>query len=351
MAKKKKQYYSISKIEKMECRYNLLLGGRNIGKSYAVKRKLVTEAWKNSLNKFIYLRRYDSDINESLVTSYFGDVDIVSITDGQANVIEVFRKQIFASFYDENTGKKTKIKQIGYACALNLQTRYKSTTWLDVQNIVYEEFVTDEGYLFGEVNKLKNFVSTVARDRAIQVWLIGNTISRVCPYYNEWKLTRIPKQEAGTIDVYNFEGVTIGVELIDKEGGGQMFFGENDRMIKGVSWEVKSIPRLPKGEDYKQIFFMVIMSTGFKFTARLLYSKYTGYIWLITPKTTSIKPKTRVISDTPNANYYFTVGFKPLNELEQTIFKLFDESHVFFSDELCASDFKNIYKYIKYPQF
>ena len=47
-------------------------------------------------------------------------------------------------------------------------------------------------YLHDEPNKLLNFYSTVDRKRGTtKLWLVGNTITRVCPYIQEWGLNDI----------------------------------------------------------------------------------------------------------------------------------------------------------------
>ena len=63
----KKKYYSVERIKKIDAQYKILLGGRNIGKSYAVKNDVVKECYLNG-NEFIYLRRWDEDIKQKYVT-------------------------------------------------------------------------------------------------------------------------------------------------------------------------------------------------------------------------------------------------------------------------------------------
>ena len=78
--------------------------------------------------------------------------------------------------------------------ALSASTHYKSTQYPFVKNMIFEEFVTDGLYLQNECNLLMQLVSTVFRNRKDgKVFLIGNTISRVCPYFYEWELRGIPK--------------------------------------------------------------------------------------------------------------------------------------------------------------
>lgn len=75
---------------------------------------------------------------------------------------------------------------------------------MDYDYILYEEFITDNSYLYDEPRQLQQFVSTVARSEKLTVILIGNTLSRVCPYFSEWCLEGVLKQKQGTIEIYHF---------------------------------------------------------------------------------------------------------------------------------------------------
>ena len=59
--KKDNKYYSLDRIKKVQAHYKMLLGGRNIGKSYAVKHDTIKTCF-DSGKHFIYLRRWDEDI-------------------------------------------------------------------------------------------------------------------------------------------------------------------------------------------------------------------------------------------------------------------------------------------------
>ena len=53
-----------------------------------------------------------------------------------------------------------------------------------------------------------NFYATVDRKRlTTRLWLVGNTISRVCPYINDWGLHNIiSSQKQGTIKTIEIKG-------------------------------------------------------------------------------------------------------------------------------------------------
>ena len=353
----KPKYYSIESIWKTDSDYHILLGERANGKSYSAKNKAITRAYNSTDQKFIYMRRYDSDVKSSLVERYFADVPIEAISNGKADSIMYYRGQIWAAKTDPSTLKQTRIKHLGYAIPLNLESRFKSGSYLDVDFILFEEFVSNEGYLPDEVRKFKSFVSTIARNRKIKVVLIGNTISRICPYYTAWELYNIPKQEQGTIDFYyqkyfdtesNTEQIVkIAVEFCARSGmTGKMFFGESDSMIMTGAWETPKVPFVSPhtGTIY---YTIVVTAMNFKFLAEFKVCENGFAFWYITPKTTAIKPNTRVVTDKEVFNPYYTKGFRPLNKAESIMFKCFVDDRVFYSSPLCAADFRNIMKNIR----
>ena len=62
MAKTPK-YYSIDNILKRDSEYNIILGQRSNGKSYAVKNHCIKKAWDDSKSRFIVLRRLAEEKN------------------------------------------------------------------------------------------------------------------------------------------------------------------------------------------------------------------------------------------------------------------------------------------------
>lgn len=356
---KQVKYYSIANLWKTNAEYMLLLGKRSNGKSYSAKDKALTRAWDNpTRQRFAYIRRYDADIKPALVEQYFKDCRIREISNGEADSIVVYKGGIWAAKLDPDNLKYTKVKLLGYTSALNIQSRYKSGAYRDVDFLLFEEFISDESYLPDEVRKFNNLVSTYSRERAIHVVMIGNTISRVCPYYTEWNLNRVAKQKQGEIDTYEYEysdtdtgdyhKVKIAVEFCENNGNaGKMFFGESTNMITTGAWETPNVPRisyetLPKKIHYTAVFECM----GFRFLATLNTANNLTF-WYIRPKTTPIKPKTRVFTDKEVFNRYYTKGMRPVTRFEREIFGMFTEDRVFYSSPLCAADFRNILRQMR----
>ena len=78
MAKSSK-YYDITNLLSTKAQYLMLLGQRSNGKSYQVKKTILQDAYEyiksegKSGSRFIYLRRWVTDIKAKSVKSYFED--------------------------------------------------------------------------------------------------------------------------------------------------------------------------------------------------------------------------------------------------------------------------------------
>lgn len=338
-------------INKGKLKYLILLGQRSNGKSYATKHLAVKRAFDNG-ELFIYLRRRKEDIADYLTETYFNDLNVKEITDGIYNSISVYRKGIYLANTDDD-GNVTRGLLIGYVRALALSERYKSGAYSRVKYIIYEEFVTENTYLTNEVDKLDNFVSTVLRMENGCIILIGNTISRVCPYYREYGLSNIRKQKQGTVDLYKKTGkdengedveINVGVYLTGTvDGVSKMFFRKSAGMINRGEWFTNEQPHLIGSvEDYNIIHTVIYIMGDNSFLCRLLsgYDNVFGVVWYVTPKTTPIKENTRVICRKQTNHGIWSRDFKtPITKEEATAFDLLLRGYVTFADNLTGTEF------------
>ena len=219
MSKEDKIHYNLDNIDKENALINLIWGERSNGKSYQVKHKkaiipFLESMVKDGMNRdrFILVRRLREEITTEKVERYFADVDIASLTNNEYNIITYYRKEVYLGRYNIETGKVIRGEKIGYVVALSTEQHYAGASYLDVKNIIFEEFMSRSVYLANEPDKLMNFWNTVDRKRGIvRMWLVGNTISRVCPYLTDWGLHQIiSSQKQGTIQVKEIPDVVEG---------------------------------------------------------------------------------------------------------------------------------------------
>lgn len=200
--KKKEIYYSLTNILKHEASYNIIFGERSNGKSFAVKEYCVRHAYKAKKATFALVRRNTDDVKPSAVESYFSDTPVYTITDGEYNCITAWQGKIYLSIIDVETNKITRGLVIGFYFYLSGAVHYKSRSYPDVYNVIFEEFITDGQYLNDEPGKFQDLMSTILRRRDGKVFCIGNTVSRLNPYYRDWSLRNMPHMKMYQIDDY-----------------------------------------------------------------------------------------------------------------------------------------------------
>ena len=349
------KYYSLKNLLSCNANWNILFGMRSNGKSYSVKKYVIEQCFKNN-EEFVYLRRWSEDIKEKEVSTYFEDCPVKDITKGEYEGIAAFRGFFYWYVTDENDKQVRCGKPIGRYCSLNQAERYKSQVFTRVQYIIFEEFLTNKVYLGGntpgrnEPAFLMQFVSTVSRDRDIKVFMIGNTISRVCPYFAQegWGLHNVMKMKPGTIDIYHLRGengvVDIAVENCEVvETKSKMFFGLASRQITSGEWEVNDVPKLLKPYEFYDCLYEINIKYGdFYYVLQLLFDGDTGGSFIYIYPNTKQRSIERTITNVFDVNPMVTNGLKPEIKAEVLIARLFREGKVCFSDNLTGTDFRQV---------
>lgn len=110
----KNEYYSLKKINKLNALYNLIIGQRSNGKTYAVCKQEIEGYFKNNF-RLAYIRRYDEEIMPKNIQNLFKPHSalIEKLSNGQFNsttykignfsyIIQILRKnvnKVFASAF------------------------------------------------------------------------------------------------------------------------------------------------------------------------------------------------------------------------------------------------------------
>ena len=355
----KNGYYSLKDIEKHNATYNIIYSTRSDGKSYAVKKKGLTKAWKSKTPSFGLIRRYKDDIETSLVNAYFverGKNLIEEITGGKCNCIDYFRKFLWFS-KTKPDGKIEHVQKCGEVFALSVaDKRYKSTGHAFITDLVFEEVLTSNDYLKNEPEKLMQLVSTCARNDNITVYLIGNTISRVCPYFKDWGLVNIRTQKIGTIDDYLVETgefddngkpikVKVSVEYSQASPHkSKMFFGRIAKSIQGGAWETHDFAKLPDVFEAFEVCYELTYKSisDFTFTLKLLCHKEKGYLIVFVYPAKHIKE--RIICGAFSTEFLTTPTLNKDIKAEVIIHNLIIDNKICYSDNLTGEDFQSSIK-------
>ena len=358
MSNQKRTHYNIDALDKQGCLFNLIFGSRSDGKSYQVKHKKAVVKYVKTGRRFILLRRWSEEIKPEKIEQYFSDVDVNEITDGKYNCIIMFKKQLFFANFNFETCKTTRGEKIGYVMSLNGEQHYAGASYLDVDDIIFEEFFARTPYIGGEPDKLINLWSTVDRKRCTtRLWMVGNTISRVCPYINEWgihklitsmkqgdiKTTELP---AGEDEDGNPLYVSLGIEYC-KSTGSNLAIGKHKDMLNKGDWQSDPQPHLPKSFNaYKSMLNCMFVYQDFKFVCSYLRDEETGQnVWFIKPYNGEINDTTIVFSDQVKPSPYwqrdiYATDF--INPRMNDVFKTFREGNIYYATDLCGTDFKQV---------
>lgn len=348
------KYYSIERIKKVKAQYKILLGGRNIGKSYATKYDVLNDCYKNG-QEFIYLRRWEEDIKTKNAINYFGDVDVEKITQGAYKTIYIYQNIIYFANEDDK-GKITSKYQIGRTHALNQGERYKSQIFPKVSYILFEEFITDKQYLNNEPEQLQEYVSTIFREREGVVYMIGNTISKLCPYFSDWKLSKVLKMK--THDICIFENTTniltdegqveivviIAVEMCGAQTVlSKMAFGTSADMIIKNKWRSRTVPLLTSDvlKECEPTYNVFVYAENLCFKLELMNYK-NNVFWYVKPQTRAIKDEEnqRVISQNASMSPLHTRRLRGINEREQLAFNLINQGKIYYCSTSCGTEFE-----------
>jgi hypothetical protein len=175
------QWYDPNLTLSHNCFINMILGNRNIGKSYGWNKKTILDFKKEPHWQCAYVRRHEEDLKIVMPTYY-----------------SAVRKEFPA---DELTTKGNYMfvngEVAGIAIPLSKAQSFKSSAFPFIKYIIFDEVLIDGGkttYLKGEVHLLESLINTIFRDRIItdpancKVILLSNNVSFMNPYFVEWKM-------------------------------------------------------------------------------------------------------------------------------------------------------------------
>lgn len=352
------KYYSLKQIIKRKAVYNVVIGERSNGKTFACL-KLALENYFTKGEQFAYIRRWSTDVKPSRLNQLFASVIDAGFLEKYSNgdyATIIFKSGCFYLANYNNEGKPiySDTDILGFAMSLNESEHLKSISFPKVTMIVFDEFLSNN-YLMNEFVLFMNVISTIVRQRTnVKIFMLGNTVSKYSPYFKELGLTNVLKMQQGTIDVYTYGNskLTVAVEYcasMEKSKKNNFYFAfDNPRlkMITGGSWELGIFPHKPADftkDDIKFIYFIEFNETVYQCEIVFLPDQTFTYIHR---KTTPIKPKSKVYSLVPNPSYYYSTSIKqPKDELERRIYWYFVHDKVFYQDNEVGNAIENFLRF------
>lgn len=317
------------------------------------------ERYKKNGEQFAYLRRWGEDIRKKNLTNLFsGHAEngrINSIFDGKWNQIYYGSSRFYLERLEDNGDITRAEEPCGFAFDLNGMEHYKSTSFPRITTIIFDEFMSRNGYLPNEWILFANSLSTIIRHRNnVKIVMLGNTVNKYCPYFKEMGLSHVSTQKPGTIDLYHYgqTNLTVAVEYTGtsvKTGGkaSDVYFSFDNpelKMITGGDWEIAIYPHLElkyRPKDVAANFFI-------EFEDELLHGEVialdSGAFIFLHRKTTPIKDEVNdiVYTTRPNARWNYRMCLtKHSDKLSIFILRCIRENRIFYSTNEVGEVFRN----------
>lgn len=337
------KYYSLENILKQNARYNIVYGERSNGKSYAVW-KYAIENYARNGEKIAVIRRMQEDFRQSrayeMTNGVVSNGEVRKATNGRWDRIYYRAARWYFANKDEVCDEP-----FGYAFALTSMEHDKSTNYPGVTTILFDEFLTRGDYLFDEFVLFTNVISTIVRaDDTAKVFMLGNTVDRYCPYFEEMGIEQSRHMTQGSIDVYEYgdSGLRVAVEYAKSTGGSgkksDVYFAFNNpklKMITSGEWELDIYPHLPckyRPKDVAYTFY--IKHRGEVCTCEIVSLPEGDFIY-IHKKSTPLEYRCRdIVFDIANKGkispYLRTSILTPYDTAGERIKMFFDMDKVFY---------------------
>lgn len=268
----KSKFWDIRPIKSIPAQYRIVYGERSNGKTYGVLKDLISSYLERD-EQFAYVRRWPDDIKARKMQQLFDTIcrngEVTKLSGGKWNGI----KYQYGKFYMIATNGEETVTDdtpLAFTFSISAMEHDKSISYPGIKHILFDEFISRQAYIPDEFQLFMNVLSTLIRERDdVDIWMLGNTVSKDCPYFREMGLKHIYQQQAGTIDNYTYkkngQELLIAVEYtknIASKKSDKYFIFDNPKMemITGGAWELAIYPHLFEKYRKKQVcyeFFIV----------------------------------------------------------------------------------------------
>lgn len=362
MSKSKLKFYRLDAILEKKCQYNIIIGERSNGKSYAVLERFIRKWWDNG-EQSAYIRRWKEDYRgkrgSQLFAGHTENGFISELTDGEWDSVKYYSGKWFLAKRDEELDRLiTQDEPFCYAFALSDMEHDKSTSYPLVTNIAFDEFLTRQYYLPDEFVTFMNVLSTIIRHRDnVTIFMMANTVNKYAPYFKEMGLRHVADMEMGKIDIYSYgeSKLKVAVEYCktqNKDGKkSDMYFAFDNpslAMITGGAWEINIYPHNPRRFTPKDIIFTFFVNFNDCLLQGEVVKLEDCHYLYFHQKTTPIhdEDKDVIFSELydPRPNHFRNIR-KGTTKIEQKISWYFRNDKVFYQDNEVGEVIRNYLQY------
>lgn len=340
------QFYSLKNILQKNALYNVIFGERSNGKSYSVLKYGIEYYYKNK-EQLAIVRRWSEDFTgkrgQTMFDSLVNNNEIAKITNGEWTGVYYWSSRWYLCRYEDGN-RISDENPFAYGFSLSSMEHDKSTSYPMITTVLFDEFLSRSAYLPDEFVLFMNVLSTIIRHRTnVKIFMLGNTVNKYCPYFNEMGLKHVKQMKPGDIDVYQYggSGLTVAVEYTAPRKSGKasdLYFAfDNPKlsMITGGSWEIDIYPHCPVKIKPEDIIFSYFILFDNEMLQCDIVSQDDLNFTFIHRKTSEIKdPENDLVftpDHSPRANYrrYIT---KPRDKLGNKIAEYYIKDKIFYQD-------------------
>ena len=343
----KQKFYSLKNILSKDAQYNIIFGERSNGKTYSVL-KYGLEKFCKTGEQTAIVRRWSEDFKgkrgSTMYQALVNNHEIEKLTEGKWTDVYYYSGRWYLCKYNEKEERTILEKPIAYAFALGSMEHDNSTSYPEITTILFDEFLTRTMYLPDEFVLFMNVLSTIIRHRKnVKIFMLGNTVNKYCPYFNEMGLRHIKDMKVGDIDIYSYgdSDLKVAVEYCKPNKKGKesdtYFAFDNPKlnMITGGAWEVNIYPHCPIKYAPKDIKFTYFIIFDGDILQCEIIMKDNNNFTFIHRKTSPIKDIEKDLiysteySSLPNWKRKIN---KPVTDIEKKIALYFAKDKVFYQD-------------------
>lgn len=183
------EYFSLLNVLSKRAIINIVIGMRNVGKTYAFKEWAIKDFLKRG-NQFVYIRRHEHEV-DAVKNMLFDDIAAKFDVEIKIRKTTYMIRPLVESEDGEEMDNPHEWKIFGHIIPLSRQQRYKSAAFPHVTKICYDEFIienTRERYLPDEVDLFLGIYDTIARGRKVNAVLLSNSGFISNPFFQGYNI-------------------------------------------------------------------------------------------------------------------------------------------------------------------
>ena len=273
------KFWTPDRLIKTGAQYRIAFGPRTGGKTFGVLKHSFARYLEDG-SELAIIRRYDEDfvgansakfIYNGLMHDAFGVNQISEMSDGLYYGVEYYARNYYLTQVNSEGEIVRTNKIIARAFALTGTEHTKGSTGFPmVKNVLFDEFMATTGYLNDEFTLFLHTLASIIRQRDdVAVWMMGNAITRFCPYFAEMGLKNAKSMKQGDLEVYKFGESKLRVAIecvgadVSKRPSAVYFAFDNPKLAmitQAGMWQLDIYPHLPmkyKPKDVVMEFFVI----------------------------------------------------------------------------------------------